>query len=73
MDSDKLLTIMEVCDRLAISYPRAAQLAREGILPVVKLGRQTRIDPKRLEEFIQTGGKALPGGWRRKGSDQPAA
>jgi hypothetical protein len=47
-------------------------MARCGILPagvVVKLGRHWRVNPERLEEFIDNGGQALPGGWRR----QPAA
>ena len=44
---------------------RAGQLAREGVLPVVRLGRQYRVDPERLSEWIGAGGRPLPGGWRR--------
>ena len=59
----------EVAGVLNVSYLRATALVREGILPTVHLGRQKRIDPRKLEEFIQAGGKALPGGWRRKPPD----
>lgn len=63
----KLLTLQEVAEILRITYWRCADLARQGVLPgVVKLGRQYRIDPRKLEEFIQAGGRALPGGWRRQ-------
>jgi hypothetical protein len=41
-------------------------MIRRGILPGVRLGRQVRIDPEALAAFIETGGKALPGGWRRE-------
>ena len=62
-----LLTLREAASILRVKYPRAAELAREGIIPVVRLGRQVRIDPDQLDMFLQNGGKALPGGWRRGG------
>ena len=64
-----LLTLNDVCQKLNITYPRAAQLARENVLPVVRIGRQIRVDPKRLDEFISTGGQSLPGGWRRQAGE----
>jgi excisionase family DNA binding protein len=69
------LTLKEAGKILGVGYARMATLARENILPVVRLGRQLRIDPRQLEEFIAGGGKALPGGWRRKpeGSHRPEA
>jgi excisionase family DNA binding protein len=60
-----LLTLQEVAERLSVSYGRAAELARLNVIPVVRLGRQIRVDPIRLQEFIAGGGRALPGGWRR--------
>jgi hypothetical protein len=44
-------------------------MVRAGILPsgvVVRLGRLIRVDPSRLEDFIASGGKTLPGGWRKE-------
>jgi excisionase family DNA binding protein len=62
----KLMTIADAADVLGIQPARAYELARLRILPVVRLGRQVRVDPKRLEEFITSGGQSLPGGWRRE-------
>ena len=66
----KLLTVAEACQRqLHISPQRGYQMAREGILPpgvVVRLGRQIRLNEAKLEDWIASGGKCLPGGWRRK-------
>lgn len=66
MSSRKLLRVDEVAARLDLSEPRVYALARQGILPSVRLGRQLRFSPEVLEEFIRSGGKALPGGWQRE-------
>jgi excisionase family DNA binding protein len=63
----QLLRIPEVAETLSISPQRAYDLARSGVLPVVRLGRQLRVDPSALAEWVGQGGKALPGGWRRDG------
>jgi len=62
----KLLTIKESSQILRISVQRGYELARTGILPVVRLGRQLRVSEEQLREFIENGGKPLPGGWRRQ-------
>ena len=61
-----LLTVPEVSERLKISEARVRELGRLGLLPVVRLGRQVRIDPERLDAWIAEGRQALPGGWRRE-------
>lgn len=66
----KLLRISEVAHVLDVPLSRAYGMAREGIIPVVHLGRQLRVDPSRLEEWIKTGGQPLPGGWRRDSDAQ---
>jgi putative molybdopterin biosynthesis protein len=63
--AQELLTLTEVAQILRISYPRAAELVRQGLLPAVRLGRQVRISPERLSAWIASGGEALPGGWRK--------
>lgn len=64
--SEKILETVEyAAKRLNISTQRAYQLARESVIPVVRLGRQIKIDPEELEKFIKDGGKSLPGGWKR--------
>lgn len=59
------LTLRQAADALQIRYARAAELARNGVLPVVRLGRQIRICPEQLARFVAEGGKPLEGGWRR--------
>ncbi|MEK7750427.1 MAG: helix-turn-helix domain-containing protein [Planctomycetota bacterium] len=64
--STQLLTLSETAKVLRVSYNRVTTLARENLIPTVRLGRQYRVDPDALSEFIRAGGKALPGGWRRE-------
>lgn len=66
---NKLQTLKWAAERLNVSTARATSMAREGILPagvVVRLGRQWRVHPERLEAFIDSGGQALAGGWKRE-------
>jgi excisionase family DNA binding protein len=63
---DRLLRLSEAAEQLNVTYDRAAELARQGLLPVVRLGRQIRVSPERLADFVANGGKALPGGWRKE-------
>lgn len=60
-----LITLADAARRLGVTYQRAAALAREETIPTVRLGRQIRVDPAALEEWIRSGGKPLPGGWKR--------
>ena len=56
----RLLRIEEVASILDVSRGRAYELARAGILPVVRLGRQLRVDPRSLDAFLQGGGEVVP-------------
>ena len=62
----KLLTTIEVSERLSVSTQRVCGLIRDKILPSVRLGRQIRVSEEALEEWVNSGGRALPGGWRFK-------
>lgn len=62
----KLLTMADVATVLNVTVARAYELARTGLLPTVKLGRQVRVDETRLRDWIAAGGAALPGNWRMK-------
>jgi hypothetical protein len=64
--SKKLLTLRDLEETTQLSYARLTDLARQGILPTVRFGRQIRVDPDAFEEFVRSGGKGLPGGWRRE-------
>ena len=61
----RLLNMKDVAERLDVSLPRVYELARCGVLPVVRLGRQLRVEEGRLVAWINDGGRGLPGGWRR--------
>ena len=61
-----LLTIPEVARVLRVPPARAYNLAREGLIPTVRVGRQVRVDRDALQEWIRDGGRPLPGGWRRR-------
>jgi len=61
----QLITLKQAAIALNISYQRAAELVRLGLLPSIALGRQRRVSPEQLEKFVAEGGKALPGGWKR--------
>jgi len=58
--------VAEVARILDVSESRVYELIRQEILPSVRLGRQIRVDKKALDEFIQGGGQALPGGWKHE-------
>ena len=59
----QLLTLEDTARLFGVTYARAAELARERIIPVVPLGRQIRVDPETLTSLISGGDKALPGGF----------
>ena len=63
---EETLTLADVARILRIKYPRAAELARLGMLPHFRLGRQIRVSRAQLNEFIQNGGQPLSGLWRRE-------
>jgi hypothetical protein len=68
--NDENLTAAETALIFKIKIERVQELARLDILPHFHLGRQLRFSRAALTEFIKSGGKKLPGGWRR---EQPAA
>ncbi len=50
-DSD-VLTIPEVTRRLKISKYRAYELARQGILKSIRLGKLVRVKPSEVESYL---------------------
>lgn len=61
----RLLSASEVAEILGVRQARVYALLRSGIIPAVHLGRQVRVDEQVLDEWIEAGGQALPGGWKR--------
>lgn len=54
----KLLDAEETAELLGLRKQTLYALAREGIVPSVRLGRLIRFPPDAVEEFIASGGKA---------------
>jgi hypothetical protein len=69
MGESKLESVAFGSKRIGVSLNRFYDLVRLGIIPpgvVVRLGRHIRVNPEKLEAFIENGGQALPGGWRKE-------
>jgi excisionase family DNA binding protein len=62
--AESLLTAQQVAAVLQVPKARVYELAREGLIPVVRLGRQVRVSASALNDWIADGGRALPDGWR---------
>jgi hypothetical protein len=65
----KLESVSWGARRIGVKEQRVYNLIAEGFFPVgivVRIGRQIKICPERLEEFLAAGGAALPGGWKRE-------
>lgn len=52
----RLLTAKETAEILRVTLPRVYELAREGLIPSVHMGRQVRFDETKLREWIAQGG-----------------
>ncbi len=57
----QLITAADVAKILAVSERRVQALARNGILPAVRVGRQLRFDEEALKAWIKAGGKTETG------------
>ena len=65
--SIELLSVDEVAGILRVSRHRVYYLTREGLIGgAIRMGRQVRFDRNRLLDWLEAGGEALPGGWRRQ-------
>jgi hypothetical protein len=60
------MTLREASEVPCVSYWRAAELARTGDVTCCQAWAAVRVHPQKLAEFIDRGGQALPGGWRRR-------
>ena len=52
----RLLTAKQTAEILQVALPRVYELAREGLVPSVRMGRQVRFDEARLREWLARGG-----------------
>lgn len=62
----RLLTAEVVADYLGVTRGRLYELCREDLVPHIRMGRQLRFSPTELATWIELGGTAYPGGWRKE-------
>lgn len=55
----QLLTMPQVAEILGVREQKVYIMARQGMFPVVRLGRQLRTDPDKLQEWIDRGGQTI--------------
>lgn len=68
----KLQTAEWLEDQRGIPKARAYELARQNLIPHVRLGRQVRFVPEQVDSWIASGGQALAGGWRHESNENSA-
>ena len=68
----RLLTVAEAAKVLRLSIPGVYGLLRSGVVPACRLGRAIRISDRVLQNYITAGGRAWPGGWRKRSSSGEA-
>ena len=57
--ADELLEVpADLAGVLKVSPSKAAQLAREGVIPCVRVGKAVRVTPQAVREYIASGGSA---------------
>lgn len=69
---ERLIAAREAATVLGISEYQLYALAREGIVPAVRIGRAVRFSPSALAEFVARGGKGFEGRWRKQPSQEQA-
>ena len=62
----RMLTVREAAAVLHLSVAGVYLPIREGVLPVCRLGRSIRLSERVLANFVEAGGRAWPGGWRKR-------
>lgn len=50
----QLLTLRQAAERLQVSMSTIRRRVDEGEIPVVRIGRNIRVRPEDLEEYIET-------------------
>jgi excisionase family DNA binding protein len=54
----RLLTARETAEQLQVTRARVYEMARVGLLPSIRMGRQVRFDEGALKQWVERGGSA---------------
>jgi len=65
-EAGRLLTVDEVAEALRLSPSAVYGLAHSDVLPATRIGRSIRVSEKVLANYLEAGGRAWPGGWRKR-------
>lgn len=60
-----LIPVGTLAQYLGVSKARLYQLARDQVVPSISVGRSVRFDPERIKRWLESGGSAYPGRWRK--------
>jgi hypothetical protein len=67
----RLRSLREVADATGLRIAHVRSLAREGVLPLVRLGRRCFVDERAFDELIANGGRGFKAGWRKAPGGTP--
>ncbi len=71
MSLPKMLLAEEASELLRVAVPRLYDLAKRGMIPCARLGRQVRFPEDALVEWIRAGGSPLTSGNGEKAQASP--
>lgn len=60
------ITVAEAAELLGITPSALYKLVDAGLVPHFRLGRRIRMRRDAIERFVEEGGAAYAGGWRRE-------
>ena len=64
--SRRIVGAKPIAELLDVKPSRVYDLAQQDLIPHIKLGRQVRFDLDKVIAWLEGGGQALPGGWRKE-------
>ena len=65
----QLIDAQDVGGILNLRTKQVYMLAKQGIVPAVRVGRLLRFDPAAIRRWISEGGQGFEAGWRRQPND----
>ena len=64
--TEGLISVETLAPYIGVSKARLYLLARDQIVPSVRVGRSVKFDPQQVRKWIESGGESYPGGWRKE-------